>query len=247
MIREAVDVPLAESSEPFPGQALVTIQALVIDIPVFPNSSISDVPFDLQPIVTPHFSCAVLDGNQSPGIFVLEDRSPATPLNPGFGSSNGGAFESLLDISPQFRALGTSAIVTPFSAQIDGLQVVPPVSTSITGRAQVDWGGNIEIQIPSLTGSTATITILRGQAGTNGTPICSFPSSPIPFIGSCPTLATSDLIFLIRAEVYAEIDEGNLGERLVTIRGQVIPANLVFVDGFETGDVDRWSSTTRRY
>jgi len=240
-----VDAPLAEGSTLLPGPPQVYIQATVIDIPTFPNSSINDVPVVLSPIVTPHFSCAVMEGDVSPGVFILEDRSLTTPLNPGFGSSNGGPFESLLEISFEFRALGTSAIVTPFSAQIDGFQVVPPVSTTLAGRAQVGWTGDIDIQIPSLTGSSVDIRIHRAQEGTNGPPVCTFSNATIPFSGSCPTLAGPELIPLITARIYAEIDGDRFGEGLVTIRGQIIPANLLYVDGFETGDIDRWSSASR--
>lgn len=245
VIREAVNAPLARSSTLLPGPPQIVIQAMVIDIPTFPNSSINDVPVVLSPVVRPHFSCAVMDGDVSPGVFILEDRSPTTPLNPGFGSSNGGPFESLLDISFEFRALGTSAVVTPFSAQIDGFQVVPPVSTSVAGRAQVDWTGDVDIQIPSLSGTTADIRILRGQEGTNGPPVCTFSNAAIPFSGSCPALAGPELIPLITARIYTEIDGDRLSEGLVTVRGQIIPANLLYVDGFETGDLDRWSSVSR--
>jgi len=240
VVREAVESLFLEGGELFPGLPVASRSTTTSGILPFPDSSITDEPFVLRPIVTPHFSCTRLDGVVSPGVFVIEDRSPTTPLNPGFGSTDGGPFERLVDLSVDFRALGTSAVVTPFAAQLDGLQVVPPVATTLTGSAQVDWSGQVSFQIPQLTGSMADITIRFGQEGTNGSTVCTFPNSTIPFSGSCPDLGTIHLIPLITAKIYAEIEGDALAEGLVTIRGQVIPANLLFSDGFETGDIGRW-------
>lgn len=241
LIREAVESGSVEGGELLPGLPMASKTATTTGILAFPSSSIADEPFVLPPVIRPVFSCAEIVGNSAPGVFIVEDRSPTTPLNPGFGSTDGGVFESLLQLSPQYRALGTSSVVTPFAAQLDGSQMVPPAGTPLTGSAQMDGNGDVYIQVPGLTGSAANIRILRGQAGVNGTAICSFPGAPIPFLGSCPEVAAGpELILFLTAKIHIEVDGGPSAEGVETIRGQVMPANLLFMDGFETGDIDRW-------
>ena len=246
VIREAETSGSVEGALAVPGPRLVEVPVMITGIQPFPNSSIFDQTVDSPPVLQLVFSCTLLDGDTSSDRFILHDQSLTTPVNPGFGSTDGGPFESLPDLNPSYRALGTSAGTTPFIAHPGGDQMVPPVPSPLIGVVQVSWTGDFQVDLFNSTSSTADISFRSGQAGTNGPVICSFPGASLPFSGSCPDLGTIELQLLITARIYAEIGGDDFSDDPVTIRGQIMPANLLFVDGFETGDIDRWSATSKR-
>ena len=191
-------------------------------------------------------ACTILDGSQTPGQFLGTDESAGTAINPCWkGDPPDNPDEDCRNGAPALRALRTGLKVSPHGGMADGSQEVPPVNTAAHGTVRL--GPNVPgglifwVEIDHDVANPTGAHIHRGAPGMNGPIVRDLgdPTSPI-FV---PAVDLTDLIDdLFGGELYVNIHSAAFpnGE----IRSEILNAsNLVFEDGFESGDTTSWSNT----
>lgn len=229
-----------------PGELISDGYVHVEGIPNFPSftENLARLPSSRR-LTETFFSCTRIVGDDSPGIFVTGDKSSTTPFTVVWGRVfPDGTWENLSD--PLVRTLGQAGGVAPFRAELSGSFAVPPDLTTATAFANVTPGGQIWVDsVQDFSEAENAVHIEEGEGGVNGPPICQFSDIEFPFNAVCPGL--DDYLIVDSNSQYTIYIEIQTTNRAVTeiIRGQIMPANLIFGDGFERATVDNWPFAVR--
>ncbi|MDH3405051.1 MAG: CHRD domain-containing protein [Acidobacteriota bacterium] len=191
-------------------------------------------------------ACVVVDGDQAMGQFFGTDETPATPINLCWkGDPPGLPNEDCRNGAPDLRALRVGLRVAPHGGVADGSQQNPPVPTSATGTVRLGpnqpGGTSFWLEVVHDVPNPTAAHIHEAPPGSNGPIVVPLgdPTSPI-------VLPDVDMTGLLD-----ELFAGNLYVNVHTaanpggeIRGQIGSAgDLIFADGFESGDTTAWGST----
>jgi hypothetical protein len=144
----------------------------------------------------------------------------------------------------EIRGQITAPAAEAYSFSLDEGQEVPPTGSSAIGVCDaVLNGAETELTIAcqhDVAGPTMA-HIHNAAVGMNGGIVFPFPAAASPMFGVWSVTA-GNLVELRAERLYVNVHSGAFPDG--EIRGQVLPAaDVIFGDGLETGDTDRWDST----
>jgi hypothetical protein len=228
------------SGSGMPGDIIAEAPAQASGIPYYPTLAENNTPLPVDRVYSgySYYSCTRLEGDTSAGVFIGGDKSAATPFTGTYGMDLAiGIWEPLTD--PLVRALGQAGTMVPFHARLDGASAVPPSATTATARGNVLWGDWFVVDSSDISGN-CLVHIEAGEPGERRAPICEFVDVTLPYEGTCPGLDDHLLVDgNTRHDVHIEVSFDDGGQP-ATVRGQIMPANLIFGDGFERGSTANW-------
>jgi hypothetical protein len=214
------------------------------DVQIFPGVSRRDflrasaAQGNLDPLAWLHV-CAALDALNNSDQYIAADQSPATPVRPCWGSTNGGPFESCQTSVPALRALQFGGLASQFRAAGTDNQVVPPTTSGRFIRARVNTIDSRALEF-HVSGqhdapNPIAIRVRRGPPGAVGSIVTTLAGPTSPF-ESVVILSPADDALL--ASDRLDIEVINAANPNGAARGQLTPANFIFGDGAESGGLD---------